>query len=119
MTKEAEETLAICAKALAIAKFEKAKAEEAIKNAEKTIKDTMAADNSSIYQCTNGYTLEIRRTAPTKVVDTAKLKEDGLFEKYSKDRAGFEQVGISNPDDEFLCGLNDRRKKHIEDGKKQ
>ena len=117
MTKESEDKFYAAAVMLAAAKEKKAEAEEAIKGAEKVLKDVMAAENV-ISATVQDYTVEIVKVGSTKVVDTAKLKKDGLFDQYSKDRAGFEQVKITNPNNEFLAGLEERRKKHIEESKK-
>lgn len=118
MTKEAEDKIKYYAECLADWKEKKAEAEERIKGCEKALKETLAAEN--IVSATAGdWTVELVKVAATKVVDTAKLKKDGLFEQYSKDRAAYEQVKVTNPNNEFLTGLEERRKKHIEDGKKQ
>ena len=118
MTKEAEEACAFAAKRLAEAKKKKAEAEEVIKEAESDLKAVFKSEGLLTYTFPNGYTIELRKTAETRVVDTAKLKAAGLFDEYSKVRAAFEQIGISNPNDEFLVDLNERRAKHIEEGKK-
>lgn len=118
MTKEAEDTLYGAAMMLADAKEKKAAAEEAVKRYEKTIKEVMARE-SVVSATVQDFTLEIVKVAGSRTVDTAKLKKDGLFEQYSKEKAGYEQVKITNPNNEFLCGLEERRKKHIEEGKKQ
>lgn len=118
MTKESEDLFYGAAVLLAASKEKKAEAEEGIKKAEAVLKDLMSKENL-ITATVQNYTVEIVKVAPTKVVDTAKLKAAGLFEKYSKDKAGYQSVKITNPENEFLCGLNNRRQKHIEDGKKQ
>lgn len=118
MTKEAEMNLADTAKNLADAKRRKAEAEDAIKACEKAFKDAFEADNIMTHTFGNGYTVEIQKIAGSMMVDTAKLKAAGLFDQYSKQKAGSTQVRISNPDDEFLVGLNERRAKHIEESKK-
>ena len=119
MTKEAEMNLAETAKNLADAKRRKAEAEEAIKVCEKAFKDAFEAESIMAHTFGNGYTVEIQKIAGSMMVDTAKLKAAGLFDQYSKQKAGSTQVRISNPDDEFLCGLNERRAKHIEESKEK
>jgi len=118
MDKEAEMNLAETAKSLADAKRRKAEAEDAIKICEKAFKDAFEKDNIMAHTFKNGYTVEIQKVAGSMMVDTAKLKAAGLFDQYSKPKAGSVQVRISNPDDEFLVGLNERRSKHIEESKK-
>ena len=118
MTKEAEDLCAKCAEDLAKAKKAKAEAEEKIKICEKDLKDVFAAEAILTKTFDNGYTVEIQKVAGSMMVDTAKLKAAGLFDQYSKPKAGSTQVRISNPDDEFLCGLNERRQKHIDESKK-
>lgn len=116
MTKEAEDEIKLMAEGLADAKQRKAEAEEVIKNAEKFLKKTMA-DEKLDSVVVGDWTVTIIKTDTAKIVDTDKLKKDGLFEKYSKDRAGSTQVRLANPNNKFLCDLEERRKKHIEDGK--
>lgn len=118
MTKEAEDLCAKCAEDLAKAKKAKAEAEEKIKICEKDLKDVFAAEDILTKTFDNGYTVEIQKVAGSMMVDTAKLRAAGLFDQYSKPKAGSTQVRISNPDDEFLCGLNERRQKHIDESKK-
>lgn len=118
MNKEAEGVLEAVAAELAKAKKAKAEAEEIIKNSEKALKDQFEADGISEFKFGNGYTVKIEKVASSLMVDTAKLKAAGLFDQYSKQKAGSTQVRISNPDDEFLVGLNERRQKHIEESKK-
>jgi len=118
MNKEAEGVLEAVAADLAKAKKAKAEAEEIIKNSEKALKEQFEADGILTHTFGNGYTVEIQKVASSLMVDTAKLKAAGLFEQYSKQKAGSVQVRISNPNDEFLCGLNERRAKHIEESKK-
>lgn len=118
MTKEAEDLCAKCAEDLAKAKKAKAEAEEKIKICEKDLKDVFAAEDILTKTFDNGYTVEIQKVAGSMMVDTAKLKAAGLFDQYSKPKAGSTQVRISNPNDEFLCGLNERRQKHIDESKK-
>lgn len=118
MTKEAEGVLEAVAAELAKAKKAKAEAEEIIKNSEKALKEQFEADGILTHTFGNGYTIEIQKVAGSMMVDTAKLKAAGLFDQYSKPKAGSTQVRISNPNDEFLCGLNERRQKHIDESKK-
>jgi len=118
MTKEAEMNLAETAKNLADAKRRKAEAEDVIKACEKAFKDAFEAESIMTHTFGNGYTVELQKVAGSMMVDTAKLRAAGLFDQYSKPKAGSTQVRISNPDDEFLCGLNERRAKHIEESKK-
>jgi hypothetical protein len=117
MTKESEMNLAETAKNLADAKRRKAEAEDAVKACEKAFKDAFKKENIMTYTFGNGYTVEIQKVAGSMIVDTDKLKAAGLFDKYSKPKSGSVQVRISNPDDEFLAGLNERRQKHIEESK--
>lgn len=117
MDKEAEMCLAETAKNLADAKRRKAEAEDAVKVCEKAFKDAFEKEKIMTHTFGNGYTVEIQKVAGSMIVDTAKLKAAGLFDKYSKQKAGSTQVRISNPDDEFLVGLNERRAKHIEESK--
>lgn len=118
MNKEAEMSLAETAKNLADAKRRKAEAEDAIKACEKAFKDAFEKENILTHTFGNGYTVEIQKVAGSMMVDTAKLKAAGLFDQYSKQKAGSTQVRISNPNDEFLVGLNERRAKHIDESKK-
>lgn len=118
MTKEAEDLCAKCAEDLAKAKKARAEAEEKIKICEKDLKDVFAAEDILTKTFDNGYTVEIQKVAGSMMVDTAKLKAAGLFDQYSKPKAGSTQVRISNPNDEFLCSLNERRQKHIDESKK-
>ena len=117
MNKEAEMNLAETAKNLAEAKRKKKEAEDAIKVCEKAFKEAFEAENIMAHTFGNGYTVEIQKVAGSMTVDTDKLKAAGLFDQYSKPKAGSTQVRISNPNDEFLCGLNGRRQKHIEESK--
>lgn len=117
MDKEAEMNLAETAKNLAEAKRKKKEAEDAIKICEKAFKIAFKKENIMAHTFGNGYTVEVQTVAGCMIVDTDKLKEAGLFDKYSKPKAGSVQVRISNPEDEFLAGLNDRRAKHIEESK--
>ena len=117
MTKEWEMSLAETAKNLADAKRKKKEADDAIKACEKAFKTAFKKENILTYTFGNGYTVEIQTVAGSMIVDTDRLKEAGLFDKYSKEKAGSVQVRISNPDDEFLSGLNERRQKHIEESK--
>ena len=117
MDKEAEMNLAETARNLAEAKRKKAEAEDAIKVCEKAFKDAFEAENIMSHTFGNGYTVELQKVAGSMMVDTAKLRAAGLFDQYSKPKAGSTQVRISNPNDEFLCGLNERRAKHIEESK--
>ena len=118
MDKEAEMCLADTAKSLADAKRRKKEAEDAIKICEKAFKDAFERESIMTHTFRNGYTVEIQKVAGSMMVDTEKLKEAGLFDKYSKPKAGSTQVRISNPNDEFLVGLNERRQKHLEESKK-
>lgn len=118
MTKEAEDLCAKCAEDLAKAKKAKAEAEKKIEICEKDLKDVFAAEDILTKTFDNGYTVEIQKIAGSMMVDTAKLRAAGLFDQYSKPKAGSTQVRISNPNDEFLVGLNERRAKHIEESKK-
>ena len=117
MDKKAEDLCAKCAEDLARAKKAKAEADKTIKQCEKDLKDVFAAEDILTKTFQNGYTVEIQNVAGSMMVDTDKLKAAGLFDQYSKPKAGSVQVRISNPDDEFLCSLNERRAKHIEESK--
>jgi len=42
-----------------------------------------------------GYTVKLNHIAATLIVDTDKLKEAKLFEKYSKEKAGYDTIVVT------------------------
>jgi hypothetical protein len=91
MTKEAETKIAPIAQKVFDLRAQKAQIEADLKAYEQQLKDEFtkigtAADRAGDYFC------EIQKVAPSKIVDTVKLKAAGLFEQYSKDKAGYDKL---------------------------
>lgn len=64
----------------------------------KKLKDRLkkAMNNEALIDSTvGGYTVKLSHVASSQIVDTAKLKEAGLFEKYSKVKAGYDTITVS------------------------
>ena len=72
--------------------------EERLSNLEKSVKDELHAIGETDYRA-GRFLVHIKTVAPSKVVDTAKLKANGLFEEYSKEKAGYESVLITESKD--------------------
>lgn len=91
MTKEAETKIAPIAKKVFDLRAQKAQIEDDLKAYEQQLKNAFTklgtvADRVGDYFC------EIQKVAPSKIVDTVKLKAAGLFEQYSKDKAGYDKL---------------------------
>ena len=59
-----------------------------------SIKEYMQTNNLSIIESTNGKAV-FSEVAPTKIADTAKMKEDGIFDKYSKIKNGYTTLKVT------------------------
>ena len=94
MTKEAESIIEPLAAKVFDLRAQKKAVEDELKACEQDLKNMMneigvSADRVGEYYC------EIQKIAASKIVDTFKLKADGLFEKYSKDKAGYDKLLVS------------------------
>ena len=61
--------------------------EEKLTEVEKRIKDHLVSENK-VDEAAGRFLIHLKKTPETMIVDTAKLKADGLFDRYSKVRAG-------------------------------
>ena len=91
MTKEAETKIAPIAQKVFDLRAQKKQIEDDLKAYEQQLKDELTkigtvADRAGDYFC------EIQKVAASKIVDAVKLKADGLFEQYSKDKAGYDKL---------------------------
>ena len=75
-------------------RLQKKQLEEQLAALEKEVKGYMAEQGKDD-ETAGRFIIHIKRTPPTQIVDTAKLKAAGLFETYSKTRAGSESVMIT------------------------
>jgi len=94
MTKEAIEMLEPLCKRIVELKVQKAQVEKELKEAEATVKDRMNKENT-ISTVIGGYTANLIKVADGLTVDTEKLKADGLYDKYTKPKAGYETLKIA------------------------
>ena len=89
MTKEAEAVIAPLAKLVFELRAQKKEIEEQLKDAESKLKKGMGGEPSGL---AGGYFIEIQKVAASRIVDTVALKADGLFDKYSKEKAGYDKL---------------------------
>ena len=75
-------------------RLKKKEIEEKLSELEKNVKDTFT--KADLMDAEIGrFLVHIKVTPETKIVDTAKLKADGLFEQYSKTRAGSQSLMLT------------------------
>ena len=98
MTKEAIEKLEPLCKRIVELKNIKEAAEKELKEAEAAVKDEMNAAGATT-EMVGKYTVELTHVAPSTTVDTVKLKAAGLYEQYSKPKAGYDKLVVTDPDD--------------------
>ena len=94
MNKEAEKVVEPIAKKVFDLRAQKKAIEDELKACEQELKGKMneigvSADRIGDYYC------EIQKIAASKIADVVRLKADGLFEKYSKDKAGYDKLLVS------------------------
>lgn len=91
MTKEAEALIAPLAESVFELRRQKKELEKKLSDAEAGLKSAMSGlgDLSGV---AGGYFVEIQKIAASRVVDTVALKADGLFDKYSKEKAGYDKL---------------------------
>lgn len=75
-------------------KNQKKEIEETISAIEQKIKGQLVAEGKTD-EAAGKFLVHIKTTPPTRIVDTAKLRADGLFEKYSKDKAGYDSLMVT------------------------
>ena len=93
MTKEAEVTLCNAAEKVFELRAQKKVIEEDLNGYENQVKGLMN-ENGLISHSFDGYLVKLTKVAASKVVDTVALKAAGLFEKYSKDKAGYDKLTV-------------------------
>lgn len=93
MTKEAEMKIALEAEKVFKLRAQKKSIEEELEVFEKDLKADLAGNgiSSGVY---NGYFVELQKIAASRTVDTVKLKADGLYDKYSKVKAGYDKLSV-------------------------
>lgn len=92
MKKEAEFE-PVCARIFHLESSMKA-AEAELKELKASLKNAMN-EESITSDVVGRYQVVLKHIAPTRIVDSSKLKADGLFEKYSKDKAGYDTLSVS------------------------
>lgn len=92
MKKEAE-FAPVCARIVELDARVKKDSEE-LKKLKDALKKAMNAE-SLTDDVVGGYTVNLNHVAPSRIVDAAKLKEAGLFEKYSKEKAGYDTIVVT------------------------
>lgn len=93
MTKEAEDRIALEAEKVFALRAKKKAIEEELAAYENDLKADLAGNDvtSGVF---NGYFVELQKIAATRSVDTAALKAAGLYEKFSKVKAGYEKLSV-------------------------
>lgn len=94
MIKIADADMASFAEELASLKASKKGIEERISKVESALKEGME-ERSATEAVFGSSRVSIVKVAETRTVDTAKLKADGLYDRYSKPKAGYTQVKVS------------------------
>jgi len=89
MTKEAEAVVAPLAKLVFELRAQKNELEKKLKDAESKLKKGMGGELSGV---AGDYFVEIQKVAASRIVDAVALKADGLFDKYSKEKAGYDKL---------------------------
>jgi len=118
MTKEAIEKLEpLCARIVEL-KNQKEQVEKELKEAEAAVKAEMNAQNV-LSDLIGKYTVELVKVAASRTVDTAKLKADGLYDKYSKPKAGYDILKVVDPDDAQGSARRGRQAEHAEKAMKK
>ena len=118
MTKEAKEMLEpLCARIVEL-KNEKERIEKELKAAEATVKAKMNEEHV-LSDLIGKYTVEITKVAESRTVDTAKLKADGLYDKYSKPKAGYDVLKVIDPDDAQGSARRGRQAEHADKAMKK
>ena len=93
MTKEAEVKLCKAAEKVFELRAQKKAIEEELKGYEDELKQGLN-ENSLVSGRFGYYNVKLTKVAASKVVDTVALKAAGLFEKYSKDKAGYDKLTV-------------------------
>lgn len=93
MTKEAEVKLCNAAAKVFELRAQKKAIEDELKGYEDKLKAGLNENNIMSGQFGN-FNVKLTKVAASKVVDTVALKAAGLFEKYSKDKAGYDKLTV-------------------------
>jgi len=73
---------------------ERKRIEDALAISEKCVKDTLKSSHES-KAVVGRYAIHLKQSPPARIVDTQRLKADGLFISYSKARSGYESLLIT------------------------
>ena len=92
--KHADDEMALKAAELVDLKAAKKSIDDRIKETEKILKDGME-ERSSTEAVFGANTVSYIKVAESRTVDTDRLKADGLYDRYSKPKAGYTQVKVS------------------------
>lgn len=79
-------------------KLQKKEIDETISALEKKVKKALLSEGKKDSPA-GRFLVHIKSVPPTFIVDTARLKEDGLFDKYSKTKAGYDSLMITENND--------------------
>ena len=93
MTKEAIVKITPLCDRIVELKALKDKIEKELKEVEADVKQTMR-DENTFSDIVGKYLVTLNKVAGGRVVDTAKLRADGLYDQYSKPKADYEVLKI-------------------------